>query len=336
MIFLSESQVTELEIKQTFHLPRAIDTLISVDVEPSDLIETKEGLRGTLDVLITFEPAREIEDFDNNDRNVLLITDMRETETNEVRAYFSFPIELFGAKQANTNLVVHELDYVLPTRQLFTLKALIHVMNTNQQRDAPSDKISLASSEREWIEKDTETDYLNEEPLKNDLTDYQIADGDEIEVMLKTESKKTVNQPSKASVVEENNHQLSSQLNEIVEPSLREDLAGEKATHNHDSLDEHTLSMSSDHCLKEETEVTQSSTHDTSRLEDNVLYERYGLNNLANPHVKLRCLITKEATTLTEICETHRLDVTNVKQINPKIEESVSVGQVLILPDHHV
>jgi len=70
--------------------------------------------------MITYESCQERMAEADIAEDALLITDVRASTINEVYAYFSFPIELFGVNNA-TDLVVSELDYLLPTCSTFTL-----------------------------------------------------------------------------------------------------------------------------------------------------------------------------------------------------------------------
>lgn len=84
--------------------------------------------------MITYEPCQERMAEADIAEDALLITDVRVSTINEVCAYFSFPIELFGVNNA-TDLVVSELDYLLPTRSTFTLKANVQIAQPNIQED---------------------------------------------------------------------------------------------------------------------------------------------------------------------------------------------------------
>jgi hypothetical protein len=135
MIFLYQDELTALVIDQTFHLSQLIATLISVDVEPSALVETAEGLRGTLDLMITYEPCDEREIDSGFLEAALPMTDVRTSGTNEVCAYFSFQVELYDVSD-RTHLTVSELDYVLPTRSTSTLKANVQLKYKAQYNKA--------------------------------------------------------------------------------------------------------------------------------------------------------------------------------------------------------
>lgn len=124
--FLFQEHVTEIAVNQTFYLSEAIDTLIGVDVEPSRLNQTSEGLSGTLDLTIYYVPLpHEIGKEQTVPANAITITDIRKVKENEASAHFSYPIQLFGARCSEAHLTVCDLDYVLPTRELFTLKAML-------------------------------------------------------------------------------------------------------------------------------------------------------------------------------------------------------------------
>ena len=64
-----------------------------------------------------------------------------------------------------------------------------------------------------------------------------------------------------------------------------------------------------------------------------MIYQHYGLKGLANPHVKLPCVIVKGEISLSDWCHMHGVEITRLKQVNVHIEETVQAGQVLILPD---
>jgi hypothetical protein len=84
--------------------------------------------------MITYEPCEETENETALTHDALLITDIKATETKEVCAYFSFPMELYGVSE-KTHFVVSELDYVLPTRSTFTLKANVQVYQSHTRED---------------------------------------------------------------------------------------------------------------------------------------------------------------------------------------------------------
>jgi hypothetical protein len=64
-----------------------------------------------------------------------------------------------------------------------------------------------------------------------------------------------------------------------------------------------------------------------------VIYQHYGLKGLANPRVKLPCVIVKDHVSLSDWCHTHDVDITHLKRVNVHIDETIQTGQVLILPD---
>jgi len=178
MIFLYQDSVTVLNIDQTFQLPQSIDTLVSVNVEPSQLVETNEGVRGTLDLLITYEPCEETENETALTYDTLLITDIKATETKEVCAYFSFPMELYGVSE-KTHLVVSELDYVLPTRSTFTLKANVQVYQSHTREDESltlivekDESITHQIDEKEKATEASEIKRANEKGKDEDVLVY--------------------------------------------------------------------------------------------------------------------------------------------------------------------
>ncbi len=337
-----QDDMTVLEIDQTFQLPQPIDTLVSVNVEPSQLIETKEGLRGTLDLIITYEPCEERENEADITQEALLITDVRTSVTNEVCAYFSFPLELYGiSEKTHVNVTVSELDYLLPTRSTFTLKAKVQVFHPNVRKDedetttvSVKQSIMNVPGQREPVKEETDDKRAPEKVLEEDVLVYT--------------PKKQMDQSSERTSPDE--AKVAGQLDEKDQVTDGKDatdrvvalnIEAETIKHQKQLTDqadilstEANVAQSSKRTTEAETEEEEIvATKEINGKDTRVIYQHYGLKGLANPHVKLPCVIVKEAVSVTEWCHQHGLDVTRFKRVNAHVEETVQLGQVLILPD---
>lgn len=347
MIFLCKDDVTALVIDQTFQLPQPIDTLVSVNVEPSQLIETKEGLRGTLDLMIYYEPCEERENEADITQDALLITEVRASEMNEVCAYFSFPIELYGVSE-ETHLAVSELDYVLPTRSTFTLKANVQVFQPSVRHDEHDMALPDVTPtvhddetiELETVKEETNLDTDKERAMDEDVKVYtpkkQLDESGEKRELEENIVDPSIDEPIRQGSQDE--EQVNNTVNAIVETDLeKEEVSQAETAARTDQSDPscHAREMTPLNELKEEqaTEEEDRVTEEIIDKSDRVIYQHYGLKSLDNPHVKLPCVIIKEDTSLSEWCHERGLEMTRLKRVNTHVEETIQAGQVLILPD---
>lgn len=284
-----QDSVTVLNIDQTFQLPQPIDTLVSVNVEPSQLVETNEGVRGMLDLLITYEPCEETENETALTHDALLITDIKATETKKVCAYFSFPMELYGVSE-KTHLVVSELDYLLPTRSTFTLKANVQIAQPNTQEDeAPlltAEK--LEPNTHQLDERVMDEDVLIYTPEKQ--LDHQEAPSFTV-APERVQQDTNRNESHQSEETTNETNQLKEATRDITSQKVNDLTAG--------VLTESETSMEAKDVVetREENEVTVKEVDEKTTR---VIYQHYGLKGLANPRVKLPCVIVKDEISLSD------------------------------------
>ncbi|MGM0523894.1 MAG: hypothetical protein ACQER2_07615 [Bacillota bacterium] len=322
-----QDDFTAVVIDQTFQLPQPIDTLVSVNVEPSQLIETKEGLRGTLDLMIYYEPCAERDYETDITQEALLITDIRESETNEVCAYFSFPIELYSVSE-KTHLVISELDYVLPTRSTFTLKANVQVFQPNKRKDEPIELIE---------EKDEVINHhqINERVMDEDVLVYTPKK--QLDMPSPGEPEQLQHQ-DKAIGQRNQTEETTNKMDKVEETTRQADGINSQKADQLTNQDDTSSTKIETETRMEVTEVEAIEEEEVMTKEVNdkairVIYQHYGLKRLDNPHVKLPCVIVKEDVSLSEWCHEHGFEVTKLKRVNPHVDETIQAGQVLIIPD---
>lgn len=331
--FLFQEHVTEIAVNQTFYLSEAIDTLIGVDVEPSRLNQTIEGLTGTLDLTIYYVPlSLELVEEQTVPANAITITDIRKVKENEVSAHFSYPIQLFGARCSEAHLTVCDLDYVLPTRELFTLKALLQLvetaselaqvddstlvnasndsstlrMNPDQEKDSEVLQVErIEKNERHVEEKETGAEEGDQSIKQQPISHIEHPVLDEVDRLRDTRA-----------------HQIE-QMNQLDDPALVSDETDGAREKKESEVVKNVVEVA------KEAEINE---RENNALSAQTRYQRYGLKNLSNPYVKLPCLIVKETIELTDFCQHYKVDLMKIQMANPHLESSLSSGQVVILP----
>ncbi|GEN55982.1 hypothetical protein GCM10012290_09730 [Halolactibacillus alkaliphilus] len=323
-----QEHVTEIAVNQTFYLSEAIDTLIGVDVEPSRLNQTSEGLSGTLDLTIYYVPLpHEISEEQTVPANTITITDIRKVKEHEASAHFSYPIQLFGARCSEAHLTVYDLDYVLPTRELFTLKAMLKLVEpasalaqvvnstlvnvSNVQgglRVNPDQEIDSEALQIERVEKN-ERHVLDKETRVEE--GYQSISNIKHPVVEEVDK-----------LMDSNVHQIK-QMNQLDESALVSDETDGARGKEEEEVVKNVVEVA------KEAEINE---RENDVLAAQMRYQQYGLKNLSNPYVKLPCLIVKETIELTAFCQNHKVDLVKIQMVNPHLESSLSSGQVVILP----